>query len=56
MDVLVSEWMGFYLLHESMLPSVLAARDSFLKQDTGVMIPGFAALFLVPLIPGSVVF
>lgn len=28
-DIVVSEWMGFYLLHESMLPSVLAARDFF---------------------------
>lgn len=27
MDVIVSEWMGFYLLHESMLGSVLFARD-----------------------------
>ena len=26
-DVIVSEWMGFYLLHESMLDSVLNARD-----------------------------
>lgn len=26
-DVIVSEWMGFYLLHESMLSSVLVARD-----------------------------
>jgi 2-polyprenyl-3-methyl-5-hydroxy-6-metoxy-1,4-benzoquinol methylase len=26
-DVIVSEWMGFYLLHESMLNSVLLARD-----------------------------
>ena len=26
-DVIVSEWMGFYLLHESMLDSVLSARD-----------------------------
>ncbi len=26
-DVIVSEWMGFYLLHESMLNSVLVARE-----------------------------
>jgi len=26
-DLIVSEWMGFYLLHESMLASVLNARD-----------------------------
>ena len=33
-DVIVSEWMGFYLLHESMLDSVLSARDRFLKVRT----------------------
>lgn len=30
-DVIISEWMGFYLLHEAMLDSVLYARDKFLK-------------------------
>lgn len=29
-DVIVSEWMGMYLLHESMLESVLVARDHFM--------------------------
>lgn len=28
-DVIVSEWMGFYLLHEAMLESVIVARDRF---------------------------
>lgn len=28
-DLIVSEWMGFYLLHESMLPSVFIARDKY---------------------------
>lgn len=36
-DVLVSEWMGFYLLHESMLDSVIYARDKFLKPGGHVM-------------------
>lgn len=40
-DIIVSEWMGFYLLHESMLDSVLFARDHFLKVS-GVMIPKHA--------------
>jgi hypothetical protein len=26
-DLIISEWMGFYLFHETMLPSVLYARD-----------------------------
>ena len=29
-DVLISEWMGFYLLHESMLEAVVTARDRLL--------------------------
>ena len=29
-DVIVSEWMGYFLLYESMLPSVLFARDRYL--------------------------
>ncbi|EJF55863.1 protein arginine N-methyltransferase [Dichomitus squalens] len=37
-DIIVSEWMGYALLYESMLDSVLHARDRFLK-DGGVMAP-----------------
>ena len=46
-DILVSEWMGFYLLHESMLDSVLVARDRFLKK-TGIMIPQSCRLLAAP--------
>ena len=38
MDVIVSEWMGYFLLFEGMLDSVLYARDKFLKPD-GYMFP-----------------
>ena len=38
-DVIVSEWMGYALLYESMLDSVLHARDRFLKKEGGVMAP-----------------
>lgn len=38
-DVIVSEWMGFHLVNESMLDSVLFARDRFLAPG-GLMIPG----------------
>ena len=34
-DVVVSEWMGYALLYESMLDSVLVARDRFLKPVIG---------------------
>ena len=30
-DVIVSEWMGYMLLYESMLDSVIFARDRYLK-------------------------
>lgn len=46
-DIIVSEWMGFYLLHEAMLNSVIVARDKFLKPD-GLMFPESATLYSVP--------
>ncbi|KAL8436800.1 hypothetical protein ACSSS7_001445 [Eimeria intestinalis] len=45
-DVIVSEWMGFYLLHESMLQSVLHARDTFLKPISGLLLPCRARLLM----------
>ena len=30
-DIIVSEWMGYYLVHESMLNTVIYARDKWLK-------------------------
>lgn len=46
-DIIVSEWMGFYLLHEGMLDSILYARDTFLKDD-GLMFPQYATLYVAP--------
>jgi len=46
-DVIVSEWMGYLLLRESMLDSVLAARDKFLKPG-GALFPSHATLYLAP--------
>lgn len=37
-DVIVSEWMGYCLLYESMLPSVLVARDKYLRSG-GLLLP-----------------
>jgi len=37
-DIIVSEWMGYFLLFEGMLDSVLAARDKFLKPG-GMVLP-----------------
>ena len=42
-DVIVSEWMGYALIYEKMLPSVLRARDRWLKPGTtGRMMPNRA--------------
>ena len=30
-DIIISEWMGYFLLRESMFDSVIKARDKFLK-------------------------
>ncbi|RUS73055.1 hypothetical protein EGW08_019193 [Elysia chlorotica] len=46
-DLIVSEWMGFYLLHESMLDSVIAARDKFLRPG-GLMVPAHARIYMAP--------
>ena len=43
-DVIVSEWMGYGLLFEDMLPSVLHVRDLFLKPG-GSMLPNAASLY-----------
>ena len=44
-DVIVSEWMGYCLFYESMLDSVLFARDKWLVED-GVMFPDQVSLHL----------
>jgi len=44
-DVIISEWMGYFLLYETMLPTVLYARDKWLKEG-GVLMPDHATLFL----------
>lgn len=42
-DIIVSEWMGYCLLYESMLDSVIHARDKYLAPD-GLMVPSHASL------------
>ncbi|TDG47298.1 hypothetical protein AWZ03_006291 [Drosophila navojoa] len=46
-DIIVSEWMGFYLLHEGMLDSVLFARDNFLKPN-GLLFPSECTIYVAP--------
>ncbi|XP_055941436.1 protein arginine N-methyltransferase 1-like isoform X2 [Argiope bruennichi] len=44
-DIIISEWMGYCLFYESMLDTVLYARDKWLKPD-GMMFPDRATLFI----------
>ncbi|TXT12809.1 hypothetical protein VHUM_01210 [Vanrija humicola] len=44
-DIIVSEWMGYMLLYESMLDSVLHARDRYLA-PTGLMAPSQTRLVI----------
>ena len=44
-DIIISEWMGYFLLYESMLDSVLFARDKYLNPD-GMLFPDRAVLYL----------
>jgi len=47
-DIIISEWMGYFLLRESMLDSVLVARDRWLKTG-GALYPSHATMFLAPI-------
>lgn len=47
-DIIVSEWMGYCLLYEAMLDSVIYARDKYLKAD-GLMVPSHCTLHLAVL-------
>ena len=44
-DIIVSEWMGYCLFYESMLDTVVFAREKWLAED-GVMFPDKATLHL----------
>lgn len=44
-DIIISEWMGYCLFYESMLDTVLFARDKWLRDD-GIMFPDRCTLFI----------
>ncbi|KAK7604899.1 hypothetical protein V9T40_006085 [Parthenolecanium corni] len=44
-DIIVSEWMGYFLLFEGMLDSLIHARENYLKPN-GVLLPDSCSLFL----------
>jgi len=45
-DIIISEWMGYFLFYESMLNTVLWARDKWLNPG-GIMLPDRCSLSLV---------
>ena len=45
-DIIISEWMGYFLLYESMLDTIIFARDKYLKAD-GLLLPDRACLNVV---------
>jgi len=51
-DIIISEWMGYFLLYESMLDCVLWARDKYLNKG-GKMLPDRAELYVAAIEDGQ---
>lgn len=51
-DIIISEWMGYFLLYESMLDTVLWARDKYLVEG-GKMLPDRAKIFIAAIEDGQ---
>ncbi|KAG9248786.1 S-adenosyl-L-methionine-dependent methyltransferase [Calycina marina] len=51
-DIIISEWMGYFLLYESMLDTVLYARDKYLTQQ-GLIFPDKATIFMAGIEDGE---
>lgn len=51
-DIIISEWMGYFLLYETMLNSVLFARDKYLVEG-GLMFPDKASMHLCAIEDGE---
>ncbi|KAM9970177.1 hypothetical protein ACTFIR_002024 [Dictyostelium discoideum] len=47
-DVIVSEWQGAFLIFESMIESVIYARDNLMKPG-GIILPSKASIYLSPI-------
>lgn len=47
-DIIISEWMGYFLLYESMFDSVLYAKEKWLKPD-GLLFPDKAKMYIAAL-------
>lgn len=44
-DIIVSNWMGYFMMYESRLAEVVSARDRWLKAAGGLMFPSRAKLY-----------
>lgn len=51
-DIIISEWMGYFLLYESMLDTVLYARDKYLAPN-GLIFPDKATIFMAGIEDGE---
>ena len=51
-DIIISEWMGYFLLYESMLDTVLWARDRYLNKN-GLIFPDKATIFMAGIEDGD---
>lgn len=51
-DIILSEWMGYFLLYESMLDTVLYARDHYLVTG-GLIFPDKATIFMAGIEDGD---
>jgi len=43
-DIIISEWMGYFLVYESMLETVIVARDKWLDKEHGMILPDIATI------------
>lgn len=51
-DIILSEWMGYFLLYESMLDTVLYARDNYLVPG-GLIFPDKATIWMAGIEDGD---
>lgn len=51
-DIIISEWMGYFLFYESMLDTVLVARDKWLVEG-GLLFPDKATLYMCAIEDGE---
>lgn len=51
-DIIISEWMGYFLLYESMLDTVLLARDKYLAPG-GLIFPDRASIYMAAIEDGE---